>query len=50
MDTDFGHKLAGLASLSDKQAAVGKKMVLKYRRQLPEALLQEIKTDERIDA
>ena len=40
-DTAFGQSLAGAISLSPKQAALGLKLVRKYRRQLPEGILSE---------
>jgi len=35
-DTGIGKRLAGLSTLTPKQAALGKRLVHKYRRQLPE--------------
>lgn len=50
IDTDFGKKLASAFSLTPKQAAAGQKLVRKYQRQLPAALLQaagiELKQEE----
>jgi SNF2 family DNA or RNA helicase len=43
LDTDFGHSLAGRSSLSPKQAAAGRKLAVKYGRQLPADLLAVIK-------
>jgi len=43
LDTAFGKSLAGQTSLSVRQAIVGQKMVLKYKRQLPEDLYSVIK-------
>jgi superfamily II DNA or RNA helicase len=43
IDACIGHGLAEYPSLTPKQAALGKKIVLKYRRQLPEALLTIIR-------
>ena len=40
-DTIIGKSLAGAISLSPKQAALGQKLVRKYRRQLPEGILSE---------
>lgn len=40
-DSGFGKSLAAQSSLSPKQAALGQKLVRKYRRQLPEGLLAE---------
>jgi len=34
MDAPIGHSLAGAERLTQKQAAVGKKLVKKYHRQL----------------
>ena len=42
LDTQFGKDLAGRGSLTLKQAAYGKRLVLKYRRQLPEELLNRL--------
>ncbi len=39
LDTDFGKSLAGAQSLSPKQARAGRKLVRKYRRQLPDDLV-----------
>lgn len=37
IDVEIGHKLASLYVLTPKQAALGSKLVKKYRRQVPEA-------------
>jgi SWI/SNF-related matrix-associated actin-dependent regulator 1 of chromatin subfamily A len=39
LDCEIGHSLAQCARLSPKQAALGARLVNKYRRQLPEALV-----------
>ena len=39
LDTAFGHDLAGRSSLTPRQAAAGLKLVRKYQRQLPPALV-----------
>ena len=39
LDTNFGHDLAMRGSLSQKQAAYGRKLVVKYGRQVPADLL-----------
>jgi hypothetical protein len=39
VDTDIGHSLASAPALSPKQAVLGLKLITKYHRQLPEALL-----------
>jgi SNF2 family DNA or RNA helicase len=41
-DASFGHSLAGCHALTDRQAAAALRMVLKYRRQLPAALVERI--------
>lgn len=41
-DAQIGHELAARASLSDKQAAVAKKLLRKYHRQLPPDLFEII--------
>jgi SWI/SNF-related matrix-associated actin-dependent regulator 1 of chromatin subfamily A len=43
LDTDFGHDLASRSSLSQKQALYGKKLVVKYQRQIPAELLAVVK-------
>jgi hypothetical protein len=43
LDTNVGKSLAGAARLTAKQAALGRKIVLKYHRQLPQDLLAIIK-------
>ena len=43
LDTDFGHDLAMRVSLSQKQAAYGRKLVIKYQRQIPAELLAIVK-------
>lgn len=43
LDTDFGHSLANAPRLSQKQAKYGKKLCIKYGRQLSADLLQIIK-------
>lgn len=40
VDTTFGHSLAAQGSLSPKQAFFGQKIIRKYHRQLPAALLE----------
>ena len=40
-DTAIGKSLAGAIKLSPKQAALGHRLVRKYRRQLPEGILSE---------
>lgn len=42
IDTDIGKSLAGCPGLSMKQAALGKRLVKKYRRQLPEEILEAV--------
>jgi SWI/SNF-related matrix-associated actin-dependent regulator 1 of chromatin subfamily A len=42
LDTAFGHSLAGQSNLSPKQAAAAKKMLVKYRRQIPADLMAAI--------
>ncbi len=44
LDTNFGKSLARFTSLSPKQAAWGKRIVIKYKRQLPEDLFERIQT------
>ena len=41
-DTDFGHELATRRELTPRQAAAGRKLALRYRRQLPEQLLADL--------
>lgn len=43
MDTLFGHSLAERTSLTPNQAIAGRKLVLKYHRQLPADLLEAIR-------
>jgi SWI/SNF-related matrix-associated actin-dependent regulator 1 of chromatin subfamily A len=43
LDAGIGHSLANAASLSPRQAALGYKLVNRYRRQLPEGLVQVAK-------
>lgn len=43
IDTGIGHDLADQCQLTAKQAVLGRKIVLKYRRQLPESLINSIK-------
>jgi len=43
LDTDFGHSLAHRESLSQKQAQYGRKLAIKYGRQVPADLLAIIK-------
>jgi SWI/SNF-related matrix-associated actin-dependent regulator 1 of chromatin subfamily A len=38
-DADIGHLLAGKFSLTEKEAAIGQKMIRKYQRQLPKELV-----------
>lgn len=40
IDTAIGHSLAARPLLTPRQAVVGRKLVARYRRQLPEALLE----------
>ncbi len=40
-DADLGHALARAGTLTERQARVGRKLLVKYRRQLPLELLQE---------
>lgn len=42
IDTGIGHSLAGCRSLSAKQAIIGKKLAIKYKRQLPTELIESI--------
>ena len=41
-DTDFGHKLAQMESLSQKAAVVGRKMLKKYHRQLGKEFIEKL--------
>jgi hypothetical protein len=43
LDAGIGHSLAHAATLSPRQAALGHKLVNRYRRQLPEGLVQVAK-------
>ena len=43
MDANIGHSMANQASLSNRQAVLGMKLVNKYRRQLPAELLTQAK-------
>ena len=43
MDVAIGHSLANSSRLTARQAALGSKLVTKYRRQLPEALVAAAK-------
>ena len=43
MDTAIGHSLAAAPRLSPRQAALGKRLTIKYRRQLPADLVDQIK-------
>ena len=43
LDQDFGHDLAMRVSLSQKQAAYGRKLAIKYGRQIPAELLAIVK-------
>lgn len=43
VDSEIGHKLAACSSLTPKQAALGRRIVLKYHRQLPEEMIALIK-------
>ena len=45
-DTKIGHRLAECANLTPKQAALGRKIVRKYHRQLPAELIEAMKTTE----
>ena len=40
MDVAIGHSLAGAAALTGRQAVLGAKLVNRYRRQLPETLIE----------
>jgi SWI/SNF-related matrix-associated actin-dependent regulator 1 of chromatin subfamily A len=40
VDVEIGHSLASVGTLSPRQAALGRKVVWKYQRQYPEAILQ----------
>ncbi len=42
VDTSFGHRLAELTSLSEKQYEIAKKIIRKYRRQIPQDLYAQI--------
>lgn len=44
LDTNVGKSLAMSARLTAKQAALGRKIVLKYHRQLPQDLMATIKS------
>jgi len=44
MDTEFGHSLANASKLTQKQARAGMKLLHKYHRQLPQALLDQALT------
>ena len=46
-DTDFGHSLASQGHLSPKQREYGKKILMKYHRQIPKELWEEIYGDEK---
>ena len=46
-DTDFGHSLASQEHLSPKQREYGKKILMKYHRQIPKELWEEIYGDEK---
>jgi len=52
IDTHIGHSLAEQFALTPAQAALGKRLVTKYKRQLPESLLESIyeKKEERDDS
>ncbi|MGC8654367.1 MAG: SNF2-related protein [Candidatus Kryptoniota bacterium] len=41
-DTSFGHRLAELTSLSEKQYEIAKRIIKKYHRQIPEELYAQI--------
>jgi SWI/SNF-related matrix-associated actin-dependent regulator of chromatin subfamily A-like protein 1 len=43
IDTNIGKSLAKAYSLSAKQAALGKRLLIKYKKQLPESLYEKIK-------
>lgn len=43
IDTGIGKSLAGRSQLTPRQAALGKKLVIKYQRQLPGELIEVIK-------
>lgn len=49
IDTMIGHSLAEFAHLTPKQGALGKRLVTKYRRQLPADLLAAIQSQESAD-
>jgi hypothetical protein len=40
MDAGIGHRLAELSGLTPRQAVLGQRLVRKYRRQLPDFLLE----------
>jgi len=42
LDTSFGHTLAEMTSLTPRQASAGKRMIAKYRRQLPADILDAL--------
>jgi SWI/SNF-related matrix-associated actin-dependent regulator 1 of chromatin subfamily A len=43
LDTSFGHDLAARSLLTQRQAIAGRKLVLKYQRQVPTSLLATIR-------
>ncbi len=45
-DSRFGHELASREELTDGQVRAGRKMVIKYQRQLPESLVAVLKRKE----
>jgi len=45
LDTEIGCSLAARATLSPKQAALGRKLVNKYRKQLPSVLVEQAVSD-----
>ena len=42
LDTGFGHRLAGLPTLTQRQALVAKQMIQKYHRQLGQELINQM--------
>jgi len=46
IDSDIGHSLAGTASLTARQAALGKRIVTKYHRQLEPGLVAAVKGED----
>ena len=42
LDTGFGHRLAGLPALTQRQALVARQMIRKYHRQLGQELINQM--------